>query len=66
MGAREGALNRIGTLNKQLKAHDEKRAAMMLEREEEIRTAASDRATWDEIQATGVSRATIAKALGKK
>ncbi|MBW4033043.1 MAG: hypothetical protein HIU88_10305 [Acidobacteria bacterium] len=66
MGARETSLKRITTLNKQLKAHDEKRKVMMLEREEEIRVAAADRATWDEIQATGVSRATIAKALGKQ
>lgn len=63
MGARETALKRIAALNKQLAAHDEKRKVLAEERDEQIRFAAADRGTWDEIQATGVSRATIAKAL---
>lgn len=65
MGARETALKRIAALNKQLAAHDEKRAELARERDEQMRVAVADRATWAEIQATGVSKTTIAKALGK-
>lgn len=66
MGARENALKRIAALNKQLAGHDEKRKSLARERDEQMRIAAADRATWAEIQATGVSKATIAAALGKK
>jgi hypothetical protein len=66
MGARETALKRLTALNKQLAAHDEKRKTIAQERDEQMRIAAADRATWTELQATGVSKATIAKALGSQ
>jgi hypothetical protein len=66
MGAREDALKRIAKLNAQLAKHDEQRKELAQERDEQMRIAVADRATWAEIQATGVSKATIAKAVGGK
>lgn len=66
MGAKESALRRVAKLNARLAASDEKRKALARERDEAMREANEAGATWTQLQATGVSRATIASALGAK
>lgn len=66
MGARETALKRVAAINRRLAASDEKRKLLAAERDVAMRAAAEAGATWSDLQGTGVSKATIAKALGAK
>jgi hypothetical protein len=66
MAARETALKRVAAINKRLASADERRKAMARDRDEAMREANAAGATWADLQATGVSKATIASALNPK
>lgn len=66
MGAKETALQKVVRLNERLAAADAKRKVLARERDDAMRAANAAGATWAQLQATGVSKATIAAALGTK